>query len=43
MRVAVPVSLFDTGVKEELAVNKAQTKVEPDGRALLNVCKFVGI
>ena len=30
-------------LKEELGVNKTQTKVGSDGRALLNVYKVVGI
>ena len=43
VKVAVPLSLWDTGVKEKLGVNKTQTEVEPDGRALLNVYKVGGI
>ena len=43
VKVAVPLSLWDTGVKEMLGVNKTQTGVEPDGRALLNVYRVVGI
>ena len=43
VKVAVALSLCDTGVKEEVAVNKTQTKVEPDGSAPLNVYRVDAI